>query len=160
MANEYKRYDSQAGFWMQNARLAKDPQVIEGGEKPMVKLTFVLTSRSDRHEDTWVEVTVNDRQSDLAAALQKGDVIGFAGFPATRVWGDPPRTSFEVVRAELYPSIDLIVKLKDERGWEPGAGVKAKGGKAAPKKGKFAAKGKRRPVEDIDEDDEDLDAED
>jgi hypothetical protein len=152
---EYKKYDSQAGMWMQNARLAKDPQIIEGGEKPLVKLTVVCTSRSERHDDLWVEIAVNDRQADFASHLEKGDVLGFAGFPAIRRWGDDnEKVSFEVVRAELYPSIDLLQTVK-ERGWEPGAGSmrgKKKGGKKA---AKSAAK-KPRQVQDLDADDEDL----
>lgn len=152
MAEEYRKYDAQAGFWMQNARLTKDPMIIEGGDKPLVKLTFVCTSRSERHSDLWVEVAVNDRQADLASYLEKGDVLGFAGFPAIRKWGDEKQnTSFEVVRAELFPSVGLIMECK-ERGWEPGA-AKGKGkGKAKPKSNKKAT----RRVQSI-PDDDDLD---
>src|SRR5690606_6463434 len=118
----------------------KEPQIIEGGEKPLVKLTFVCTSRSDRHDDLWVAVAVSDRQADHASHLEKGDTLGFAGFPAIRRWGDDDeKVSFEVVRAELFPSIELIMALK-ERGWEPGAGaIKGKGKKG----GKKTAKGKK-----------------
>ena len=146
--SDYKKFDSQAGIWQQNARLAKDPQVIEGGDKPMVKLTFALESRSERHSTLWAEVTVQDRQSDLASALVKGDVIGWAGFPALRLWGDDKsKSSFEVVRAELFPSIELIMKLK-ERGWVPGSGAKP-GKKAATKAP--PARGTKRPVQDLDD---------
>jgi len=155
---EYKKYDSNALFIMQNARLAKDPQIIEGGDKPMVKLTVVLTSRSDRHADTWVEITVNDRQADLASYFEKGDKLGFHGFPATRTWGDNnEKTSFEVVRAELAIPPDLIAECK-ERGWSSGGEVKGAGkGKKNAKGGKTPPKGKKqREVQEVD--DEDLDA--
>lgn len=158
--SEYKKFDSQCGIWAQNARLAKDPQIIEGGEKPMVKLTFALESRSERHSTAWWEVTVSDRQSDLASALQKGDVIGWAGFPAVRKWGDDNKNvSLEAVRAELFPSIELLVALK-ARGWVPGAGVKANS-KAAPKKGakppKKGAKPVKKPARVVQDLDDDLD---
>jgi len=137
MSEEYKKYDSQAGSWVQNARLAKDAQVIEGGEKPLVKLTFVLTSRSDRHSDMWVEAAVQDRQSSLAAYLKKGDELGVAGFPALRRWGDnDEKFSIEWVRAEIFPSIELFSELK-ERGFEPGAQPAKKGKKTTkPAKGR------------------------
>lgn len=159
---ERKKYDSQAYIGAQNARLAKEPQIIEGGEKPMVKLTFALESRSERHSTLWIELTVNDRQADLASYLEKGDTLGWEAFPALRRWGDDgDKLSFEGVRAELFPSIDLIMKAK-ERGWEPGAGaVKGKGGKGAAKKGgKVPPKGKKpakREVQDLDEEDLDGD---
>lgn len=153
MSDDKKKYDSQAGIWAQNARLAKPPMVIEGGEKPMVKLTFALESRSERHSTLWVECTVNDRQADLAAALEQGDVIGWAGFPALRKWGDNnDKHSYEVIRTELFPSIELIMKLK-ERGWVPGSGGGRKGGA---KGGKAPAKGAKKParqVKDLDDDD-------
>jgi hypothetical protein len=155
MAEDFKKYDSHIDIDAKNMRLAKPPQVIEGGEKPMVKLTFAVESRSERHSTLWTEVTVNDRQSDLAAALEKGDVICWRGFPALRMWGDNnDKFSFEVVRAELFPSIELLQKLK-ERGWVPGAGVKKSGAK-----GKAAVKApparKGRAVQNLD--DEDLEA--
>lgn len=153
MSDDRKKYDSQCGIWAHNARLAKDPQIIEGGDKPMIKLTFALESRSERHSTAWWEVTVNDRQSDLGAALQKGDVVGFAGFPAMRKWGDnQEKVSLECVRAELFPSIELIMRLK-ERGWVPGAGAKAKQSvpakKVPPPAKKFPPK---RPIQDLDDD--------
>lgn len=156
MSEEYKKFDSQAGTWVQNARMAKDAQVIEGGEKPMVKLTFVLTSRSDRHSDLWVEATVQDRQASLASYIKKGDVLGVNGFPALRRWGDDnEKFSFELGRAEIFPSIDLFMELK-ERGFEPGAEVKT--GKKQAKKAAKPAK-RQRPVQDLDDDD-DLPADD
>lgn len=155
---DFKKFDSQAGIWQQNGRLTKDPQIIEGGDKPMVKLTFAIESRSERHSTMWWEVTVQDRQSDLAAALQKGDVLGWAAFPAMRMWGDNnDKHSLEAVRAELFPSIELIVKLK-ARGWVPGQKPAAKGAKAAAKgKAKPAAKGKKQ-VQSLDDDDLPADA--
>lgn len=149
---DYKKYDSQATTIVHNARLTEDATVIEGGEKPLVKIKFVLTSRSERHSDLWVEATVQDRQSDLAKYLKKGDTLGVQGFPALRRWGeDNKMVSFELVRAELMPSIELFVSLK-ERGFEPGA---AKGGKKAPPK-KPAKKPVRNPEpEDLDDDLED-----
>lgn len=146
MAEEYKKYDSQAGFEMHNARLAKDAQVIEGGDRPLVKLTTVCTSRSERHSDMWVEVTVADRQSDFAKYLKKGDTLGFKGFPALRLWGDDnAKFSFEVVRAELMPSIELFAAVK-ERGFTPGA-ANAGGKKAAAKPA-----AKKRTVKSLDDD--------
>lgn len=152
---EYKKFDSQAGMWMQNARLAKDPQIIEGGDKPMVKLTVVLTSRSERHADTWLELTVNDRQAEMCSYFQAKDTFGWEGFPASRVWEDKngnERVSFENVRVEVFPSIELIMKCK-ERGWVPGGAKDGKAKKGAAKGAKKSPpKGKRAPV--------DLDAED
>lgn len=150
MGDDYKKYDSQALFIMWNARLAKEPQVVDAGEKELVKLTVVCTSRSDRHSDLWVELTVQDRQADLAKCLEKGDTFGFQGFPALRRWGDnDEKISFEVNRAELFTSIDLFVQLK-ERGFEPAAKGNAKGGKKAP--AKKPAKSNKRPVQDLDDD--------
>jgi len=150
--DERKKYDSQAGIWMQNAYLAKDPQIIGGGDKELVKLTFVLTSRSDRHSDTWLEVAVQDRQADLAKYLKKGDVLGFAGFPATRKWGDDnAKTSVEVVRAEIFTAVSLFCECK-ERGFTPGASGGGKAASAAPAKKKLTPT--KRPVQSLDDDDD------
>ena len=168
MGEEYKKYDSQATFIIHNARLAKDPQVIEGGERPMVKLTFVVTSRKDRYSDMWVEATVVDRQASLASYLQKGDVVGFEGFPCLRKWGENnEKASYELDYAEVMPPPELFAALK-ERGFEAGAEVKGSGKKGGKKGGKPvaapAAKKTRaikepEPEEDTDLD-TDLDAED
>ncbi len=150
---EYKKFDSHADFGCKNARLAKDPQIIEGGDKPMVKLTFALESRSERHSTLWVECTVSDRQSDLAAALQKGDTICWEGFPALRRWGDNnEKMSFEVIRTELFPSIELLMKLK-ERGWVPGGGVKKAANKGGGTTKKAPPARKPRQVQSLDDDD-------
>ncbi len=147
---EFKKYDSHCDIDAKNMRLAKEPQIIEGGEKPMVKLTFALESRSERHSTMWVECTVSDRQADMAAQMKQGDIICWRGFPALRRWGDNnDKSSFEVVRTELFPSIELLVKLK-ERGWVPGGGVKAS---AKADKKPVKAPPKRRPVVALDDDD-------
>lgn len=136
MSEEYKRYDSQIEVNTWNMRLAKDAQVIEGGEKPMVKLTVVATSRSERHSDMWLEITAADRQSDLCAHLKKGDKIGVrGGFLALRRWGDNnEKFSLEIIRGEVVVDPDLIAQCK-ERGFTPGGNSKpaAKGGKVPPK---------------------------
>lgn len=145
MAEEYKKYDSQAEIIMHNARLTKDAQVIEG-EKPLVKLSTVCTSRRDRHSDMWLEITVRDFDSAFASYLKKGDKLGFRGFPALRLWGDDnTKFSVEVDRAELCPSIELLMEVK-ERGFEPGA---VKGAKPAAKK---TTKKAPRKVVDLDDD--------
>lgn len=145
---EYKSYDTQDQLTIHNARLAKDAQVIEGGEKPLVKLTFVITSRSDRHSDMWVEATVQDRNSDLASFFKKGDLVGLTGKLALRKWGDNnEKFSIELIRAEIHPTPELFAAAK-ERGWTPGAAsatkteTKKDTKKAAPK-----AKAKKEIVE-------------
>jgi single-stranded DNA-binding protein len=147
MADDYKKYDSQIELNWWNMRLAKDPQIIEGGEKPMVKLTAVATSRSERHSDMWLEIVVTDRQSDLAAYMKKGDKLGYkGGFLALRRWGDNnEKFSLELVRGELCVDVDLFVELK-ERGFTPGA--TGKGGKAPAKKA-----APKRKVQSLDDDD-------
>ncbi len=133
---DYKRFDTHDTFTIHNARLAKDPAIIEGGEKPLVKLTFVSTTRSERYEDLWIEAAVRDGQADLATHLKKGDTIGITGKPAFRRWGDDnAKVSFELLRAELFPPIELFQTLK-ERGFTPGGGSKkpaTKGAKPARK---------------------------
>src|SRR5689334_6537217 len=120
MTEEYKKYDSQHGYNIHNARLAKDADVKPGNKGPMVRLTFVATSRSDRHSDMWWEATVSDFNAPMAAHLKKGDTLGIEGFPALRRYGDDnEKFSLELLRAEIFPNIDLIKKLK-ERGFTPG----------------------------------------
>lgn len=149
---DYKKYDSQATFIVHNARLTEDATVLEGGDEPMVKLKFVCTSRSDRHSDMWVEVTVGRGQSGLARYLKKGDTLGVQGFPALRRWGENnDKISFEIVRAEIMPRPELIGELK-ERGFEPGAG---NGGGKKPAKAKPARKVREPEPEDLDDDLED-----
>lgn len=154
MADEYKKFDTHDIFTIHNARLAKDATVIEGGEKPMVKLTFVVTSRSDRHSDMWVEATVQDRNSDLASHFKKGDIVGLTGKLALRKWGDNnEKQSVELLRAEVHPTAELFAAAK-ERGWTPGA-ARNQSDKPAAKKTttpakKPAAKAKKEIV-DLDE---------
>jgi hypothetical protein len=149
---EFKRFDSHAQFSMHNARLAKEPQIIKAGDGEMVKLQVVCTSRNDRHSDLWVEVTVRDGNGDLAKFLQKGDNFGFSGFPALRKWGDNnDKISFEVLRAELFCSIDLFGKLK-ERGWAPGAAKPRATKNPARNAGRLTVAKKPRPIVDLDDD--------
>jgi single-stranded DNA-binding protein len=123
--SEYKNYDPQDTFTIHNARLAKPADVRDTEKGKMVKLTFVSTSRSETDSDLWVECTVSDRQTDLAAFLQKGDVIGISGKPCLRRFGDNnEKFAFNLRRAEIFPSVDLFVALK-ERGFTPGTAGKA-----------------------------------
>lgn len=152
MSDDYKKYDSQDNYNIHNARLTKDATVNEGTKGPMVRLTFVSTSRNDRHSDLWVEATVNDFQASMATYLKKGDVIGVSGKPALRRYGDnDEKISFEIVRADIHPSIPLFQALK-ERGFEPGAkpGAKKTGAK------KTTTKPAKTVVEIPDDDDSDI----
>lgn len=152
MADEFKSYDSQDRYSIHNARLTKDAEVRDGTKGPMVRLTFVSTCRGERHSDLWIEATVSDFNSAMAAHLKKGDVIGIAGKPGLRRYGDDnEKFSFELLRADIYPSIPLIQALK-ERGFTPGQAATTK--KAAPKKATVA---KKTVVEIPDDDDSDGD---
>ena len=132
MAEDFKKYDSQDTYVIHNARLTSDAQVIETGERAMVKLKFASECRNERYETLWVEATVADRHAGLARYLKKGDVVGVSGKPGLRRWGDDnDKISFELTYAEIMPSIELISAAK-ERGFAPG-GVVAKVKEAAKK---------------------------
>lgn len=130
MAEEFRKYDSDDMMIAHNVRLAKDAQVIptNSDKGQMVKLTFVSTSKSDRHEDLWVEATITDWDADKAALLEKGDVLTIEGKPALRRWGDNnEKVSFELLRARLHLPIAMFGVLK-ERGFAPGeSAAKPKG---------------------------------
>ncbi len=66
---EFKSYDSQDRYSIHNARLTKDATVTPGNKGNMVRITFVSTSRNDRHSDLWVEANIGDFQSGMAEFL-------------------------------------------------------------------------------------------
>lgn len=141
---EFKSYDSQATLEIHNARLTKDADVKDGDRGKMVSITFVITSRNERDSELWVEAQVNDFQAELAAHLQKGDVLGVSGLPVLQRYGDDnEKFAFKIRRAQIMPSVDLFVALK-ERGFEPGGGGEKKS--AGKSSGKPASKGAAKPA--------------
>lgn len=138
MGDDFKKYDSDDKYINWNARLAKDPEIREGENGKMVRLTFVSTSKAESDSELWIEATPSDRQADIAAFLKKGDVLGIEGKPCLRRYGDnKEKFSFNLRRAELHIPISLFVALK-ERGFVPGA--KAEGKSARPTTKKAPAK--------------------
>lgn len=122
MADDYKKYDSEDSYRIEGVRLAKDADVKETGSGNLVTLTFVSTSRNDGDSDLWIEAKVADRQADLAAHLQKGDVLHvIEGKPALRRYGENnEKFAFQLRRARMTVPIGMFAELK-ERGWTPGA---------------------------------------
>lgn len=152
MTDEYKKYDSQDSYNCHNARLTKDATVTPGNKGDMVRITFVSTCRSDRYSDLWIEANVSDFNAPMAAFLKKGDVVGVSGKPGLRKYDDKDgneRISFEIVRAEVHPSIPLFQALK-ERGFTPG---EAKSTAKKPVGTKLRAEKAKKVVEIPDDDD-------
>lgn len=161
---EFKLYDSSDKYRMRGVRLAKDPRVNDGEYGKQTSLTFVSTSRKEKHKEMWWTANVHDFQADIAAFLLKGDVLHeIEGKPVNRPWQDKDgndRDSFELERAEIVIPAEMFAVLR-ERGWEPTTpNKKAGAGKAGPaaKKGAVGGKknppqGKKKPVVDIDADD-------
>lgn len=150
---EFKKYDSDDNYTHHNARLSQDPEVREYDGKKFVKLKFASDTRgkdkngNDRYSTMWVEATVTDYDSEMAAMLKKGDVLTIEGKPALRLWGDDnENASFELVRARLHAPVSLKATLK-ERGFSPGGAKPA----AKPTKG---GKAKKKIVEIPEDDDE------
>lgn len=144
MSDGYKKYDSDDEYKNWYARLTKDAEVRDADGKKLVRLTVVSTSKAESDDELWVEITPVDNQMDIASFLKKGDIFGVEGKPTKRSYGEPCATckvrksSFNVRRAKLHLSIDLLVKLK-ERGFVPGQGgdrAQAPAGKAKPGKAK------------------------
>lgn len=145
---EYKNYDSDSGWWMNNARLAKPPEIKAEGK--IVRLTFVSTSSNkgvNGVEDLWVEVVPDQYSTEPAKYLQKGDEIArVEGHEELRKFGDnKERSSFGVKFAKLKFSSALKAELKS-RGWDPSK--KTEG--AAPAK-KTTGRTQRRAVQELPE---------
>ncbi len=118
---EYKRWDSDSGWWMNGAELKKDPEVRDGANGKMVRLTLVSTSRREGNDDLWVEVNVSDFNADAAAWMKKNDVLHrVEGKDFMRTFGEGKK-SFGVERARLSIGRELMKTLR-ERGFSPGTG--------------------------------------
>jgi single-stranded DNA-binding protein len=145
MSKDDKKYDSDSGWFMKGARLCKDPEVREGANGKMVRLTFVSTSRRDGNSDLWIECNVQDFQTDLASYLLKGDVLHYVeGKDFLRKYGEnDEKFSFGIDRARLSVPLDLFATLK-ERGWTPGGGKEEK---PAAKKSATKTRAPRKQVE-------------
>lgn len=163
LMSEYKKYDSDDTYVQHNARLTHDATVTSVGEgRKLVKVKFTSEAKGqtkdgdDRYETIWVEAIVGDYDADKAAYLKKGDVLSVEGKPALRLWGDDnDKISFELIRARLHLPVSLFQELK-ERGFDP----TGKGGGKGKAKGKAAAKGKpgkRKPIVEIPDDEDEAD---
>lgn len=122
--SDKKKYDSRVCMTVHNAYVAMDVNKIKEG---FCKFKIVLTSRQEKHADTWVEVTVSDYWQDKAAYLKKGDVVSIDRAKlATRNYEgkNGPGLSVELYDAELELSPALWAAIK-ERGWMPGQGAKS-----------------------------------
>jgi hypothetical protein len=148
MSDEYRKFDSDDKFTIFNARLAKDAEVFTGSDPskpPLVRITFVSTSRLEKAKDLWVEAKLRDYDSNLGAHLKKNDIVSVEGKPVLEGYGEN-KTSFKLVNAQIHVTVDLLMKCK-ERGFTPGA-KGATPAKAPPPVRKPAA----RPVIDLGDD--------
>lgn len=154
--SEYKKqYDSQVVVIWHNARLTKDPEVVQFGDGELVKLTSVMTSRKEGNAEVWY--TIVPRKFDVGKSkyLKKGDTVSVQGFPTAREWTNKEgqtKLSHSIDQAEIIISPNMIGELK-ERGWVPGAKTSAAEVPVKP-----AAKPAKTPkVAIVDPDDEDGD---
>src|SRR5690242_11141653 len=101
---QYKPYDSDSGWWFNNARLCQDPEIKADGR--FVRLLVVSTSRNKGQngvEDLFVEVSPDDYSTEPAKFLKKGDEIGrIEGHEEFRRFGDNrERFGFSIKFARL-----------------------------------------------------------
>jgi len=165
LMGDYKKYDSDDVYTQYNARLTHDASVTKLADgRKLVKIKFTSEAKgqdkdgNDRYETIWVEAIVGDYDADKASYLKKGDVLGVDGKPALRLWGDDnDKISFELIRARLHLPVSLFQELK-ERGFDPSG--KGGGKKGKPAKGKSKPAGKRKPIVEIPDDDDDAGDED
>lgn len=154
--SEYKKqYDSQVVVIWHNARLTKDPEVVQFGDGELVKLTSVMTSRKEGNAEVWY--TIVPRKFDVGKSkyLKKGDTVSVQGFPTAREWTNKEgqtKLSHSIDQAEIIISPNMIGELK-ERGWVPGGDK----GESLAKSTKPAKPAKTPKVAIVDPDDEDGD---
>lgn len=152
--SEFKKFDSQVQLTVFNARLTKDPRIVEMADGEIVSFTIVLTSRREKHCDVWYDVMPRKFDADKCKFLKKGDVVSFTGFPCAREWASETgkKMAHEVTDANVIITPALLGELK-ERGWVPGVktSVAAKAPVKSPAKPVKAPK-----VAIVDPDDEDL----
>lgn len=131
---DFKKYDSDSTHVSYSARLAKEPEVKEGPNGPMVRLTYVDTSRKEGDEDMWIEASPFDRDVELSKYLKKGDSLGIEGHLCMRKYGEG-KVAFNLRNCKLHIPLSLFMVLK-ERGFTPGQTASA--GQAPPLKAKTA----------------------
>lgn len=151
--SEFKKYDSDDKFTAYHVRLTKDAEVFPSKDPqrgPLVKLTFVSSSRREGTKDQFVECKVRDRDANAAQYLKKLDVVTIEGKPLWEEYKD--KVYFKLDNAEVHLPIALLGSLK-ERGFEPGAkgGAPRPAARPAPRP---APRPATRPVEDVDFGDE------
>lgn len=118
---EFTNRDSDTGWWGNNLRLTKDPEIKAEGK--IVRLTFVSTSSNKGNNgviDLWVEVVPDQYSTEPAKYLKKDDEISrVEGHEEMRQFGDNnERRAFGVKFAKLKFSSALKAELK-KRGWDP-----------------------------------------
>lgn len=120
---EYKKVDSDSGWWANNARLMKDPEIKETAGGTIVRLTFISTSRNEGTNGVvklWVEVTPDQYCTEPAKFLKaKDEIARIEGHEEMRTFGDnKERYAFSIKFARLKFSSALKATLR-ERGWDP-----------------------------------------
>lgn len=150
---EWKKYNSDFRSDGFNIRLTDDAEVL--GEN-FVKFTFAAESANEGDETMWIDVIPLDQQAPIASFLKKGDVVSVTGRLTMQKWGDNrDKVSFTLRGAYLHLDPSFIAELK-ERGFVPGTKSVTKSGgkgKAAKPPAKAAGRG-RRPVVNLDDDEE------
>lgn len=151
---EWKKFDSQVQLTVFNARLAKDPRIVEIYEGEIVSFSIVLTSRREKHCDVWYDVLPRKFDADKCKYLKKGDMVSFTGFPCAREWASETgkKMAHEVTDASVIITPALLGELK-ERGWTPRAKTAAN---APVKPAVKPVKTPKVAVVDPDDDDGDL----
>ena len=117
--SEFKKYDSDDVYINYSARLTKDPEVRVVGNKELVRLTFVSTSRAEGDEDMWIEATPQDSQMEIAKFLRHKDVLPIEGKPTLRKYGEnKEKHAYNLRRTKLHINVELLMRCK-ERGYVP-----------------------------------------
>jgi single-stranded DNA-binding protein len=77
---DFKKYDTNS-FYTVPGRVAVDPKFLAGqGDKPaLLRFKVVDSTRSDKHEDMWVEVTLSGKRAEVFQNLKKGDRVTAGG---------------------------------------------------------------------------------
>ena len=147
---EFRKYDTDSNYTCWAARLTKDAEVKDFGDRQLVRLNFADSSRMDSDEDIWIEANPSDRDAALAKCLKKGDTIGIEGKLTMRRYGDnKEKVAFNIRFAKLHVPIALLMECKEKRGFTPGAASSGGNGKAPAKANKPAA----RPTVEIPDED-------
>jgi single-stranded DNA-binding protein len=111
--SEFKKFDSDDKYLNHSARLTKDPEVFPSKDPtkpPMVRLTFVSTSRQEKSKDIWIEAKVRDRDANIACFLKKGDTLPIEGKILLEEFNG--KLYHKLEQAQVHINVELLMACK------------------------------------------------